>query len=190
MKRTFDLLLAIALLLPTSIIVAVAAVAVMLDSRGSPLFLQTRVGRFQKQFRMIKLRTMAVGTETAASHEVGSARITKIGGFLRRTKIDELPQIWSILRGDMSFVGPRPCLPIQKELIAERAKLGVFGVLPGITGKAQALGVDMSQPALLATIDAEYVAEQSLMEDLRIIWCTVAGGGYHDAAGQSAGSQR
>jgi lipopolysaccharide/colanic/teichoic acid biosynthesis glycosyltransferase len=109
--------------------------------------------------------------------------VTRVGRFLRKTKIDELPQILSVLRGDMSFVGPRPCLPVQTELIEERARRGVYAVLPGITGKAQLEGIDMSAPRLLAETDAEYVAGRSVAGDLRILLATLLGRGSGDAAG-------
>ena len=132
---------------------------------------------------MLKLRTMQIGTEARASHEIGPSRVTKIGRFLRKTKVDELPQILSVLRGDMSFVGPRPCLLVQTELIEERTKRGVYTVLPGITGKAQLMGIDMSTPRLLAATDAEYVTERSMAGDLGILLATLLGQGSGDAAG-------
>lgn len=182
MKRAFDLTFAVLILLPAVLIVATAAIFVRLESPGSPLFFQTRVGRKKIPFQIVKLRTMSHGTGLGASHEIGSANITKVGRFLRRTKIDELPQLWSVLRGEMSFVGPRPCLPQQGELIAERDRHGVFQVRPGITGRAQIMGIDMSRPAILAKVDGEYVRKRSLLEDVRILIHTLAGRGYYDAA--------
>lgn len=152
-----------------------------MDSPGPSIFRQVRVGRNQKHFTIYKLRTMDYNTGDCASHEASSLQITKVGKILRRTKIDELPQIWSIIFGHMSFVGPRPCLPMQVELIKARAEKGVFSVLPGITGPAQIANVDMSQPELLANIDGQYIVEQSLSRDLAYIWATAFGKGAGDA---------
>ena len=181
-KRLLDLALALLLLPFAVVILALAAIAVRLDSPGPAFFRQQRVGRDRRPFTLLKLRTMRAGTRDAASHEVGAAQVTRIGGFLRRSKIDELPQIFSVLRGDMSFVGPRPCLPVQEELVAERDRRGVYAVRPGITGPAQLAGVDMSTPVKLAEIDAGYVAERSLTGDIGLILKTAIGGGSGDAA--------
>jgi O-antigen biosynthesis protein WbqP len=181
MKRAFDFLLAVVLLVPATIVVALAAVAVSLDSPGPPIFRQQRVGKDRKPFILLKLRTMRVGTASAASHEVSPRVITRVGAFLRRTKIDELPQIWSVLAGDMSFVGPRPCLLHQTDLIEERDRAGAYRVRPGITGPAQIAGVDMSTPQLLATIDADYAANRSLRCDVVIMLKTLSGRGRGDA---------
>jgi O-antigen biosynthesis protein WbqP len=113
------------------------------------------------QFRCHKLRTMYAGTASMPTHEVSVSRITPIGGFLRRTKLDELPQLWNVLKGEMSLVGPRPCLPAQTVLVEERRRRGVAALRPGITGTAQLRGVDMADPAKLAEIDAEYLAAAS-----------------------------
>lgn len=181
-KRAFDFLLAAVLALPAALIIALAAIAVRIDSPGAPLFLQRRVGRNQRPFVLIKLRTMRHGTAHRASHEIGRSSITCVGALLRRTKIDELPQIWSVLTGEMSFVGPRPCLPNQVELVAEREKRGVFAVRPGITGPAQLASVDMSTPIRLAEIDAEYVRTATLKTDVQMIVRTALGGGRGDAS--------
>jgi len=181
-KRLFDFVLALVLLLPAAVVVGFAGLAIVCDSRGPWLFRQTRLGRDLEPFTLLKLRTMAHGTASVASHEAPVAAITRVGAFLRRTKIDELPQVWSVLVGDMSFVGPRPCLPSQGELIAERRDRGVFRARPGITGPAQLAGIDMSTPRLLAEIDAGYVANQSMSGDLAILIRTVLGQGSGDAA--------
>lgn len=123
---------------------------------------------------------MKQGTAQAGTHEVSSAAVTKIGAFLRKTKIDELPQIWNIFRGELSLVGPRPCLPVQTELNEARHKLGVYEITPGITGLAQINGIDMSRPELLAQWDARYIAQQSLLLDLKIIIATFTGSGQGD----------
>lgn len=149
------------------------------DTR-SPLFLQQRVGRHQKPFTLIKFRTMRLDTASVATHLANASAVTRFGSFLRRSKLDELPQLWNVLRGEMSLVGPRPCLLSQEELIAERAALGVFSARPGITGSAQVRGVDMSTPALLARTDAEMLASLSLWEYLRLIVLTLVGKGYGD----------
>lgn len=185
MKRLADIILALLLLLPAAVIIGIAAIAVRLETPGSPIFLQTRVGRNRRPFKMIKLRTMAKGTAAGASHEIGDSTITRVGRFLRQSKIDELPQIWSVLIGSMSFVGPRPCLPMQSELVEERERRGVFALRPGITGKAQVMAIDMSQPARLAAIDAEYAQERTFWGDLVIMLQTAAGGAYFDAAAPS-----
>ena len=153
------------------------------ETGGQPLFLQTRVGRGQRPFTLVKLRTMAVGTANVASHEVNAeAVITPSGRWMRRFKLDELPQIWNVLLGDMSFVGPRPCLPNQHELIGERAARDVFAMRPGITGLAQVQGVDMSTPERLAEIDALYASERTFMGDLKLLVQTFVGSGRGDAA--------
>ncbi|NYI27465.1 sugar transferase [Sulfitobacter geojensis] len=168
-------------LIPALLLCIPALIAIRLESPGNPLFLQTRVGKNQRPFTLVKLRTMAAGTAHKGSHEVSAAQITRIGAFLRKTKIDELPQIWNVLMGDMSFVGPRPNLPNQSELIAERARRGVYDVRPGITGPAQLTGIDMSTPVELATADAAYIANQTFCEDLKLILQTGTGGGRGDA---------
>jgi lipopolysaccharide/colanic/teichoic acid biosynthesis glycosyltransferase len=126
---------------------------------------------------------MANGTKQAGTHEVSAASITKIGGWLRRTKIDELPQVVNIVRGELSLVGPRPSLPVQTQLIEERARRGVFAVRPGITGLAQIEDIDMSDPERLARWDRQYVMRRSLLLDLRIILATFTGRGQGDRTG-------
>ena len=153
------------------------------ETGGQPLFLQTRVGRGQRLFTLVKLRTMALGTASVASHEVNAeAVITPSGRWMRRFKLDELPQVWNVLLGDMSFVGPRPCLPNQHELIGARAARDVFAMRPGITGLAQVQGVDMSTPERLAEIDALYASERTFMGDIKLLVQTFVGSGRGDAA--------
>lgn len=149
------------------------------DTR-SPLFLQTRVGRNQRPFTLVKFRTMHVGTASVATHLASSSAITPFGHFLRRTKLDELPQLWNVLLGDMSLVGPRPCLPNQHELITARETLGVFNTRPGITGLAQVQGIDMSTPEKLATVDAQMLKALSFRDYFRYILQTVTGKGQGD----------
>ena len=183
-KRLLDLCLAILLFIPASFLIFLAAIWIKFDSPGPALFKQTRVGRNKKPFVMLKLRTMRNDTGDRASHETCASQITNVGKFLRKTKIDELPQIWSVLRGDMSFVGPRPCLLVQEQLIAERASRGAFAVKPGITGPAQLNGIDMSTPERLAEADAIYIQNMSFVTDLKYIFMTALGAGANDAVGK------
>ena len=147
---------------------------------GSPLYLQQRVGRDEKLFTLIKFRTMKPETRSVGTHEVDPAQVTPWGRLLRRFKIDELPQLWNVLKGEMSLVGPRPCLPGQNELIQARRKLEVFKVPPGITGLAQIQGIDMSTPELLAKTDAEMIRTMSLGNYFKYIFLTVCGWGRGD----------
>lgn len=181
-KRLFDLLLAIAIAPFAIPLVMLAAIAIRLESPGPALFLQPRVGRDRKLFTIMKLRTMRDGTRQGGTHEIGDKDITRVGHFLRRTKLDELPQLVNVIRGEMSFVGPRPCLPMQQDLIAERDQRGVFAIRPGITGPAQIAGVDMSDPERLAQIEAKYVDDHGLVGDVSLIVLTAIGRGYGDAA--------
>ncbi len=150
------------------------------DSPGPGLFRQERVGKDRRVFCCYKLRTMAAGTKQAGTHEVSAASVTRMGSFLRKTKLDELPQLWNVARGDMAFVGPRPCLPGQEELVRERDARGVYSILPGITGLGQVRGIDMSDPVRLATCDAEYLTRRGLLLDLRILAQTLGGKGGGD----------
>ena len=147
---------------------------------GSPLFRQQRVGRHQKPFVLVKFRTMRPDTASVATHLADASAITPLGHFLRRTKLDELPQLWNVLKGEMSLVGPRPCLYNQTELIAERAVRGVFEVRPGITGLAQIQGIDMSIPKRLAETDAEMLREMNLSAYFKYIFLTLCGAGRGD----------
>ena len=147
---------------------------------GSPLFRQERVGRFQRPFTLIKFRTMKVNTATVASHLADRESITPLGVFLRRTKLDELPQLWNVLFGDMSLVGPRPCLFNQVELISERTARAVFDARPGITGLAQVTNIDMSTPKNLAEADARMLQELTVSAYFKYIFMTVGGKGAGD----------
>ncbi|HIF9267915.1 TPA: sugar transferase [Photobacterium damselae] len=148
---------------------------------GSPVFIQTRVGKNKKPFKLIKFRTMTVDTKSVASHLANNASITKLGFFLRKTKIDELPQLINVLKGEMSLVGPRPNLFNQEELIAERDKLDVYDVLPGVTGLAQVQNIDMSTPKLLAEIDKKMIDSLTLKDYFKYILMTATGSGSGDA---------
>lgn len=147
---------------------------------GSPVFIQERVGKNKKPFKLIKFRTMSLATESVATHLVQASSITKLGTFLRKTKLDELPQLINVLKGEMSFVGPRPCLFNQEELIAEREKRGVLDVRPGITGLAQVNEIDMSTPERLAKWDKTMIEGFSLGIYFRLILQTVTGSGSGD----------
>jgi len=157
-----------------------AIYVVGLFDTGSPLFRQERVGRYKKPFILVKFRTMAPETKSVASHLADSSSITPVGRFLRRTKLDELPQLWNVLKGEMSLVGPRPCLFNQVELIQERESRGVLDARPGITGLAQVNDIDMSTPQLLAETDAVMLRSLDLKHYFRYILQTVTGKGAGD----------
>lgn len=182
MKRLFDLLLALVLLVPTVLVMIVVVPLIRLESAGPALFRQTRVGRNEQPFTLVKFRTMRIDTGDKPSHEVGRTSMTRLGPLLRKTKIDELPQVFSVLAGTMSFVGPRPCLPSQTELIEARRAQDAFSVAPGITGLAQIQGIDMSEPQRLAQVDGEYVRRRTLAMDAALCLRTAIGGGSGDAA--------
>lgn len=165
------------LLLPVLLILLIAG---FFDT-GAPLFRQVRVGKNQKPFTLIKFRTMKTDTASVASHLINASAITPLGHFLRRSKLDELPQLWNVVKGEMSLVGPRPCLPNQSELIVERASRGVFDVRPGITGLAQLSGVDMSKPKALAEIDALMINNLTLAKYFLYLFKTISGNGSGDA---------
>lgn len=169
---------AIGLIVLSPLMVLLAAVG-WWDTRA-PLFRQVRVGRHQKPFTLVKFRTMRPGTAEVATHLADAAAVTAWGRFLRRSKLDELPQLWNVLKGEMSLVGPRPCLPSQTELIAERAARGVFEARPGITGLAQIRGIDMSTPRLLAETDARMLQQLGVRAYFRYIVQTVTGAGQGD----------
>lgn len=151
-----------------------------LADTGSPLFFQQRMGRHQRPFTLVKFRTMQPGTASVATHLAPATSVTRLGHFLRKSKLDELPQLWNVLKGDMSLVGPRPNLMNQHELIAERQKRQVYNARPGITGLAQVNGIDMSQPALLAETDARMLAQLNPARYFGYILQTVTGKGSGD----------
>lgn len=159
----------------------ISATAIGYLDTGSPLFIQERVGKDQKPFKLIKFRTMKVETESVASHLVDNTSITKLGKVLRKTKLDELPQLINVLKGEMSLVGPRPNLFNQKDLIEAREEMGVYDVLPGITGLAQLSGIDMSTPERLAKKDKEMIDTLNLKNYFSYILSTALGKGSGDA---------
>jgi O-antigen biosynthesis protein WbqP len=177
MKRAFDVSACALFLVFFWPILLIIIIAIRLQSPGSAIFTQVRVGKDGRLFTCYKLRTMFSGTANLPTHQVQASAVTALGEHLRRFKIDELPQLWNVLIGDMSLVGPRPCLPSQIELVEARRRLGVLEMRPGITGLAQVSGVDMSDGNRLAEIDARYVRAQSLLGDLRLIWATLRGQG-------------
>lgn len=182
-RRMIDIAVVV-ITVPVVVPLCLALMALIrLESRGSPLFAQRRVGLHQAPFTLFKLRTMSSGTGDIPSHEVSQSQVTKIGRILRVTKLDELPQLWNVLRGEMTFVGPRPCLPSQSQLIGERAARSVFDHLPGITGPAQIRRIDMAQPVLLAQIEEDYFKSATGLSDLAIVVQTVCGAGRGDVAG-------
>ncbi|WP_261885156.1 sugar transferase [Vibrio pomeroyi] len=148
---------------------------------GSPIFIQERVGRNKKPFKLFKFRTMSMETKSVASHLASNSSITRFGGFLRNTKLDELPQLINVLKGEMSLVGPRPNLFNQEVLIEARDTRGVYNVLPGITGLAQVQNIDMSTPELLATVDKQMIDSMTLSQYFKYIFMTVSGSGSGDA---------
>ena len=148
---------------------------------GSPLFFQERVGKDKRPFTLVKFRTMTVETKSVASHLASQASITKLGAFLRKTKLDELPQLWNVLKGEMSLVGPRPNLFNQEELIEARDSKNVYSVRPGITGLAQIQNIDMSTPDKLAKTDSIMIKKMTLKNYFLYIIKTVTGAGAGDA---------
>ncbi|EGQ7698078.1 sugar transferase [Vibrio vulnificus] len=184
MIRLIDFLAAFFGLLFLWPILVVVTVIGLFDT-GSPIFVQERVGRNRKPFKLVKFRTMSVDTQSVASHLASTSSITKLGAFLRKTKIDELPQLINVLKGEMSLVGPRPNLFNQEELIKERDALGVYNVLPGITGLAQVQNIDMSTPQLLAKTDREMIDTLTIKNYFKYIIMTVTGSGSGDAVKKS-----
>lgn len=174
MKRLFDLALAIPAALLLLLPISTIALAVRLTSPGPALYWSDRVGRRNRLFRMPKFRSMRTDTPAVATHLLDDpARwLTPIGPFLRKTSLDELPQLWSILKGDMSFVGPRPALFNQDDLIALRTEAGVHELVPGLTGWAQINGRDELPIPQKVALDIEYLQRRSLAFDLRILWLT------------------
>ena len=179
MIRLFDFVFALLGLILGAPVLMLLILFGLFDT-GSPIFRQVRVGRNKKAFTLVKFRTMMLDTASVASHFASSSSITPFGHFLRRTKLDELPQLWNVLKGEMSLVGPRPGLFNQQELTEARDRYRVFSVRPGITGLSQISDIDMSTPEQLAETDAKMIAEMSLSNYFKYIFQTVAGKGSGD----------
>jgi len=177
--RFVDILFSLVGLVLSAPVLLLIYCAGLLDT-GSPLFFQRRVGRYGKPFILVKFRTMHVDTASVASHLASRSSITRLGALLRKTKLDELPQLWNVLKGEMSLVGPRPGLFNQEQLMHERSIRKVFEARPGITGLAQVNGIDMSTPELLAETDARMLSELTLTYYFKLILMTVLGKGQGD----------
>ena len=177
MKRAFDTLASALFLAMVWPVLLIIIIAIRLQDPGPAIFAQVRVGKGGRLFTCYKLRTMYSGTLNLPSHQVGAASVTPLGTQLRRFKIDELPQLVNVLIGEISLVGPRPCLASQTELIEARRERGALDVLPGITGLAQVNNVDMSNALRLAEIDGRYARTQSFLGDLKLIFATLGGQG-------------
>ena len=164
------------LLSPFILIIAL----ILFAEHRKPFFIQKRVGKDQKPFNLIKFRSMSPKAANLPTHEISAHLITKTGKFIRATKLDELPQLWNVLKGEMSLVGPRPCLPTQEELIKERASRGVFSLRPGITGPAQVQNIDMSTPTKLAIEDSKMVENLKISDYIKYVLMTITGSGQGD----------
>ena len=179
MIRVFDIIFSfVGLILFSPILLAVIVIGFF--DTGSPIFRQERVGMHKKPFRLMKFRSMYVNAPSVATHLASASSITPFGSFLRKSKLDELPQLWNVLVGDMSLVGPRPNLFNQEELIEERVSRGVYLVRPGITGLAQINKIDMSTPELLAETDANMIQDLNVLIYFKYIFLTIFGKGFGD----------
>ena len=186
MTRIFDILFScfgLVLLSPILIVL----VAVCYFDTGSPIFRQERVGKGKKPFSLMKFRSMHVNAPSVATHLASASSITPFGSFLRKSKFDEFPQLWNVLVGDMSLVGPRPNLYNQEELILERDSRAVYSVRPGITGLAQINKIDMSTPQLLAETDANMIQELNTLRYFKYIFLTGLGKGFGDRIKKDSG---
>jgi lipopolysaccharide/colanic/teichoic acid biosynthesis glycosyltransferase len=179
MTRIFDFLFSFIGLVILSPILIVLMIIGYFDT-GSPIFRQERVGKGKQPFSLMKFRSMHVNTQSVATHLANVSSITPFGSFLRKSKLDELPQLWNVLVGDMSLVGPRPNLYNQEELIYERDSRGVYSVRPGITGLAQINKIDMSTPQLLAEMDSKMIDHLNVCYYFKYIFLTVFGKGFGD----------
>jgi len=179
MTRLLDILCSLIGLILLSPIIFLLLIFSYVDT-GSPIFKQERVGKCKRPFRLMKFRSMHVNAPSMATHLVSASTVTNFGAFLRKSKLDELPQLWNVFMGDMSLVGPRPNLFNQEELIQERDSRGVYSVRPGITGLAQINKIDMSTPQLLAETDAKMIQELNNLGYFKYIFLTVFGKGFGD----------
>jgi len=179
MIRFFDFIFSFFGLLLLSPIILLLLLLGLLDT-GAPIFRQERVGKNKKPFFLLKFRSMHKNTQSVATHLANYSSVTKYGAFLRKSKLDELPQLWNVVLGDMSLVGPRPNLFNQEELIEERDKRGVYAVVPGITGLSQINKIDMSTPQLLAVTDAKMTSDLNIRLYFNYIFATVLGKGSGD----------
>lgn len=179
MTRFFDIIFSLLGLIILSPLLLIIIFLGLFDT-GSPLFFQERVGKEKNHFNLIKFRSMKINSPSVATHLAQASYITSFGGVLRKTKLDELPQLLNVLMGDMSFVGPRPNLFNQEELIIERSLRGVYNVRPGITGLSQINKLDMSTPKLLAETDAKMIAEFNDFAYFKYILLTIFGKGFGD----------
>ena len=179
MIRIFDIFFSFAGLIILFPIFGLIYILIYLKDK-SPLFFQERLGKNKKKFILIKFRTMKINTNNCATHLVNPNKITKLGKFLRKTKLDEIPQLWNVFLGNMSMVGPRPCLTNQKELIDAREKYGIYEIKPGITGLAQIKKIDMSDPEKLANIEYKMMCNLTLFNYFYYIFLTFIGTGYGD----------
>lgn len=172
-KRLFDLGVGTIVLIVTSPLVLLTALVIWLDDRNTPIFRQQRVGRSGRPFRLTKFRTMPVGTPDKPSRGAKEFKITRIGSLLRRTSLDELPQLWNILKGDMSIVGPRPALPVQSSVIEGRRRVGADQIKPGVTGLAQLHSYDNMPEEEKVAWDGKYAANVTFLRDIGIIFRTI-----------------
>ena len=179
MTRIFDIFFSFVGLVLLSPVLIVLMIVGYFDT-GSPIFRQERVGKGKQPFRLMKFRSMHVNAPSVATHLASASSITPFGSFLRKSKLDELPQLWNVFIGDMSLVGPRPNLFNQEELLHEREARGVYAVRPGITGLAQINKIDMSTPQLLAETDANMIQELNTLGYFKYIFLTVFGKGFGD----------
>ena len=179
MKRLVDFIAALIGIIILSPFILIITIVLYLE-HGKPFFIQRRVGKNMVEFTIIKFRSMSPKAANLPTHEISADLITRTGKFIRATKLDELPQLWNVLKGEMSLVGPRPCLPTQKELINERQALGVFKLRPGITGPAQVKNIDMSTPKKLAIEDSQMVDNLTFGSYIKFVLMTLTGDGQGD----------
>ena len=177
--RFYDLLISFLILIIFSPLIIITFFICFLETR-KPIFIQKRVGKYKKSFNLFKFRTMYLDTPSLASHLVNKKSVTKFGRILRLVKIDELPQLFNVIKGEMSLVGPRPCLTNQEELIFYRNKYNIFDVRPGITGLAQIKGIDMSEPEKLTQVDSYMINNLNSINYFKYLILTLFGKGRGD----------